>query len=289
MAKVITGADAVVHCAGALPTYPVDQIRSIVVDGTASVLRASELAGVPRVVHISSTAVYGLPDLVPTPEEYPFRPVDPYSAAKGEAERVCQRFRAGGLCVPILRPKTFLGPGRLGLFAMLFEWADDGRNFPVLSRGAARIQMLAIDDLLDAILLVLRARSETADDTFNIAAAEFGTLRESFQAVLDAAGHGKRVIGIPTRPAMVMLRLMARTGLSPVYGRLLHKLLADSYVSIEKAGVVLGFRPRHSSTDAILRTYQWWRQRTVGAARPDGRTSSDPWHQGALALAKVLF
>ncbi|GII79519.1 epimerase [Sphaerisporangium rufum] len=290
MAEVMAGADAVVHCAGALPSYPAEQIHDLIVGGTRAVLAAGRLAGVPRVVHISSTAVYGLPKLVPTPEDHPREPVDPYTRAKAEAEELAEKCRADGMCVPILRPKTFLGPGRMGLFAMLFEWAEEGRDFPVLGAGDKRIQMLAVEDLVDALAGVLDAPAEVANDTYNLAAAEFGTLREDFQAVLDAAGHGGRVRSVPAGPALAGLRLLERGRLSPVYGRLVHKLLADSYVSIDKARDRLGFRPRLSNRDAILRTYAWWRERrTAGAARGAGRTSRDAWRQGALSLAKVFF
>ncbi|MDR7274885.1 NAD-dependent epimerase/dehydratase family protein [Catenuloplanes atrovinosus] len=289
--RAMAGVRTAVHCAAALPSYPAADIRSIIVDGTGTVLGAAREAGLSRVVHISSTAVYGLPDTVPTTEEYPHRPVDAYTAAKAEAERVVDRFRADGLPVPVLRPKTFVGPGRMGLFAMLFEWADEGRHFPVLGRGDVRIQMCAMDDLVDAVSTVLTADEAVANDTYNIAAERFGTIREDFQAVLDAAGHGRRVVSVPARPAVALLGLLRRTGASPVYDRLLHKLLADSYVSIEKAKRRLGFAPRYSNRDALLRTYAWWRENRDAAVAPAsaGRTSNRPWRQGALSAAKVFF
>nr|BFE61675.1 NAD(P)-dependent oxidoreductase [Dactylosporangium thailandense] len=287
MAAAAGGADALVHCAAALPSYPADEIRSIIVGGTTNVLDAAAAARVPRVVHVSSTAVYGLPTVVPTPESYPRSPVDTYSRAKVAAEEVAERHRAGGMCLAVLRPKTFLGPGRMGLFAMLFEWAEEGRNFPVLGRGDVRIQMFAVEDLVDAVVTVLGAPADAANDTYNLAAAEFGTLREDFQAVLDAAGHGKRVVSVPARPALLALKGLQSMKLSPVYGRLLHKLMADSYVSIDRARERLGFQPRQSNRDAILATYAWWRTQKTLTSK--GRTSRDPWRQGALSAARVFF
>jgi nucleoside-diphosphate-sugar epimerase len=295
LGRAVRGADAVVHCAAALPSYPPEEIRSIIVDGTRSVLDAAGAAGVPRFVHISSTAVYGLPTQVPTGEDHPYAPVDPYSRAKVEAERLATGHRDTGAVVPVLRPKTFLGPGRMGLFSMLFQWAYEGRNFPVLGDGSVRIQMLHVADLIEAVVTVLHAPASAADDTYNIAATDFGTLREDFQAVLDAAGHGRRVVALPARPARAALGLLERARLSPVYGRLLHKLMADSYVDTRKAASRLGFVPRHSNRDAILQAFESWR---AEAARPatttrgggtDGRTSRDPWRQGVLAAAKVFF
>ena len=288
--RAFADATVVIHCAAALPSYPADQIRSIIVDGTRSVFDAARRAGVTRVLHVSSTAVYGLPKQVPTPEEHPRAPVDTYSAAKAAAEEIAERHRANGLPVAVLRPKTFLGPGRMGLFAMLFEWAEEGRNFPVLGRADVRIQMFAVDDLVDAVVTVLHADDDVANDTYNLAAERFGTLREDFQAVLDAAGHGRRVVSLPARPALAALSLLERSRLSPVYGRLLHKLMADSYVSIDKARHRLGFHPKLSNQDAILRTYEWWRaERHHAQSARDGRTSRDPWRQGVLATAKIFF
>jgi nucleoside-diphosphate-sugar epimerase len=291
MAAAVAGADAVVHCAAALPSYPADQIRSVIVEGTRNVLEAAARADVSRVVHISSTAVYGLPARVPTPEDHPREPVDTYSRAKAEAETVCEAFRERGICVPMLRPKTFLGPGRMGLFSMLFEWAEEGRNFPVLGRGDVRIQMFALEDLVDVVITTMLAPDDIANDTYNVGAAEFGTLREDFQVVLDAAGRGGRVVSLPAAPAYAALSLLERTHLSPVYGRLLRKLRSDSYVSIERAQTRLGFKPRYSNKDAILRTFDWWRtERAAGRLTTGtGTTSREPWRQGVLSLAKVLF
>lgn len=287
MVKAFQGADVVIHAAAALPSHQGKEIRSVDVDGTKSVVAAVQRAGVGRLVHISSTAVYGLPKDCPTPEDYPCVPVDAYSEAKLAAEQAVLRSRDDGLCAPILRPKTFLGPERLGLFAMLFEWADEGRHFPLLGGGRVVTQMLDVDDLCDAVQAVCERPDGVVNDTFNIGAARYATLREDFQAVLDAAGHGRRVVTVPAAPAIAVLRTLAALRLSPVYARLVHKLARDSYVSIERAADRLGYAPRHSNQQALLRTYAWWREGT--APRRAGRTHRDPWKQGALRLAKALF
>lgn len=286
LTDLFSGAAAVVHCASGLPSYSTGRLREVSVDGTRNVFETARATDVPRVIHVSSAAVYGLPSEVPTLETHPRLPVDAYSRAKAEAEEIAEEFRDAGMCVSIVRPKTFLGPGRMGLFAMLFEWAADGRDFPVLGRGDILSQMLAVEDLVEFIMLLLSAPDEVASDTYNLGAAEFGTLRAAFQSVLDAAGHGKRVVSLPAWPALPLLRLLERSHLSPVYRRLAHKLLIDSYVSIDKARERLGFSPRFSNEDAILRSYDWWcRQRPASV----GRTSRDAWRQGALSLARFFF
>lgn len=285
-----SGARYVVHAAAALPSYPDDEIADVDVGGTESVLTAARAADVDRVVHVSSTAVYGLPDHVPTPEDAPFGPVDPYSRAKIRAELACRAARRDGQTVAVLRPKTFLGPHRLGLFSMLFQWADEGRAFPLLDGGRYRSQMLDVDDLVEAVLLVMTRPAADVDTDFNIAADRFGTLAEDFQAVLDAAGYGRRVRSIPAAAALPVLRALDAAGLSPVYRRLLGKVCRESCVSTDRAREVLGFRPRWSNRATILRTYRWWREnQAVVTARAPGRTHRAPWKQGALRVAKAAF
>jgi nucleoside-diphosphate-sugar epimerase len=289
VARAIEGAQVVVHAAAALPLYSPADIRSTDVDGTGVVADAAVAAGIDRLVHVSSTAVYGVPDHHPLVEDDRLHGVGPYGEAKVLAEGVVVAARARGLCAPILRPKSFIGPERLGVFAMLYEWADEGHHFPILGSGKNRYQLLDVEDLCQAIWLAATGDRATVDDVFNIGAAVYTTLGQDFQAVLDAAGHGKRIIPIPAGPAVWVLRALERLGLSPLYQWVYETVATDSFVSIERAVTRLGYAPRHSNRDALLRNFAWYRankHRLGGAAGVSHRV---PWKQGALALAKRIF
>jgi nucleoside-diphosphate-sugar epimerase len=287
--RAIEGAGWVVHAAAALPLYSPQDIRTTDVDGTRNVLEAARTSGVPRVVHVSTTAVYGIPDHHPLREDDRLHGVGPYGEAKVEAEALCLRYRAGGLCVPILRPKSFVGPERLGVFALLYDWAQDGCNFPVLGPGTNRYQLLDVEDLCAAIHLTGTLDAARVNDTFNIGAREFGTLREDYQAVLDRAGHGKRIVSLPAAPAIWTLRALERLHLSPLYRWVYETVTEDSYVAIDKAERVLGFRPRYSNRDALLRNFEWYLANRARFAHASGVSHRVPWKQGILRLAKAFF
>jgi nucleoside-diphosphate-sugar epimerase len=288
VARAIEGCDVVVHAAAALPLYPPDEIHTIDVDGTRTVLEVARAAGCKRVVHVSSTAVYGVPDHHPLIESDPLSGVGPYGTAKVEAERVCEEARAAGQVVAILRPKSFVGPERLGVFAMLYEWAREGRDFPILGSGANRYQLLDVEDLCTAIVAAATAPTDRANDTFNVGAAEFTTLREDFQAVLDDAGHGGHIRSLPSAPAVAVLRVLERVKLSPLYPWIYATVTEDSFVSIDKAQNQLAWQPRYSNQQALIRNFRWYCDHadSLGAA---GVTHRAPWKQGALALAKLAF
>jgi nucleoside-diphosphate-sugar epimerase len=264
-------------------------ILSTGVEGTRQVLDAALRHGVARVVHISSTAVYGIPERHPLYEDDPLRGVGPYGEAKVLAEEVCREYRRRGACVTILRPKSFVGPERLGIFSLLYDWAASGKGFPLPGGGDNRYQLLDVEDLCEAIERVVEADVSKANDTFNIGAREFATLREDFQAVLDRAGYGKRIVALPAAPMLAALRVLEALRLSPLYHWTYGTVTADSYVSVEKAERVLGFDPRFSNREALLRNFQWYLDHRTQASQSFGVSHRTPWKQGALRIAKAFF
>lgn len=287
--RALKDADFVVHAAAALPLYPPDEIHTTDVDGTRNVLASAKAQGVKRVVHISSTAVYGIPDHHPLREDDPRIGVGPYGEAKVAAEDICLAFRDEGLIAPLIRPKSFVGPERLGVFALLYDWAQDGRGFPLLGAGDNRYQLLDVEDLCDAIYLCCTLADEAVNDTFNIGAKEFGTMGEDYQAVLDYAGFGKKVAPLPAEPAIWLLRTLEALNLSPLYKWVYETAAKDSYVSIERAEAKLGFQPKYSNKDALLRNFQWYLDNRSAISKQSGVSHRVAWSQGVLRLAKLFF
>lgn len=287
--RAMIGADVVVHTAAALPLYSPEDIRTTDIDGTRNVLSIAKELGIRRVVHISSTAVYGIPDHHPLREEDILDGVGEYGKAKIAAEKVCEEYREKGLCVPILRPKSFIGPERLGVFALLYDWARDGRNFPMVGWGDNRYQLLDVSDLCSAIYACGTQDESVVNDTFNIGAKEFTTMKEDYQAVLDRAGFGKKVVGFPALPVIWTLRLLDFLGVSPLYKWVYETASKDSFVSIEKAQRVLGFSPQYSNKQALVRNYDWYVAHVNEFQNASGVSHRVPWKQGALSLVKKLF
>ncbi len=286
--RAMEGVTHVVHAAAALPSYTPADIYSTDVDGTRLVFETARRHGVARVVLISSTAVYGIPDNTVHEDSY-LEGIGPYGNAKIQAEMTALDYRARGLVVPILRPKTFIGPERLGVFDILFDWALDGRNFPVLGNGNNRYQFLHVHDLCRAIEMSLTLPGEQVNDTFNIGAMDYGTLRSDYQAVLDHAGFGKQVIPVPATPAIAALRVLEALHLSPIYRWVYETAVKDSEVTIQRVAERMGFRPRYSNRDALLDNFNWYHaHRAEFVARSD-HSHRAPWKQGAIGIIKRAF
>jgi nucleoside-diphosphate-sugar epimerase len=284
--SLVAGADVLVHAAAALPIRGSHaEIRSVNIDGTATLFAAALEAGVRRAVHISTTAVYGIPETHPIGEDAPLHGVGHYGRSKIEAEALCHEFARRGLDVVVLRPKTFIGPERLGVFEILFDWVREGRRIYVLGNGENRYQLLAVEDLVETI--VLASAAPVAGETLNVGAEEFGTVRSDLERLIAHAGSASRVTPVPARPAELALRGLELARLSPLVEWHYKTAHRDSHVAVDKAERLLGWQPRFSNAEALTQTYDWYLANR-GRLAAAGTTHRVPWNQRALAVLKRI-
>lgn len=282
------GVDVVIHCAGALPLWSSEAIWATNTYGTMKVLNLSRMLGVKRVVYISSTSVYGIPEVHPVYEDSPLVGVGDYGTSKIWAEKICGDYR-DELCVPILRPKTFAGAKRLGVFQILCDWVKSGKNIPIVGNGNNKYQLLHIDDLVDAIYLVATAHEDMVNDTFNVGATEFGTMKSDLQQLLDYAGFGKGIVCIPSWLVIPVLKVLEKLHLSPLYEWIYETADKDHYVSVDKIQQKLGWIPIRSTADVWIDTYKWYLEEYANKKVKTGISHRVAWKQGVLKLAKVFF
>lgn len=115
VARSCEGIEVVFHLAAliAIP-YSYQAPASFVetnVAGTMNVLEGVRRAGCGRLVHTSTSEVYGTPDTVPIKESHPLKGQSPYSASKIAADKLCEAYHASfGVPVTVLRPFNTYGP-----------------------------------------------------------------------------------------------------------------------------------------------------------------------------------
>lgn len=284
LTELLRGVEVVVHCAAALALAPPEEIDAVNAEGTRIVLECCAAAGVRRCVYIGTTAVYGMPKFHPIFEDAPLDPMGPYGIAKAKAEAYCRA--AEGVETVRVRPKSFIGTGRLGIFQVLFDWIEAGKRIYILGDGTNRFQLLDVRDLVDAIYLAaLKGRDK---EVYNIGAEKFGTVNEDVGALLAHAGSGSSAVHIPSRPAKAILAALEMLHISPIYRWVYDTADQDSYVSIDKAKQELGWMPRYSNRDALIDTYDWYMREGRELAKRTGTSHRVAWKQGALRLLKAI-
>jgi nucleoside-diphosphate-sugar epimerase len=256
-------------------------------DGTRNLLGACLEAGVRKVVHTSSSAVFGVPERNPVTEDMRPTPREDYGRAKLAAEELCAEFAGRGLDVSIVRPRTILGHGRLGIMQILFEWVRQGRNIPVLGGGENVYQFVHAEDLADA---GIKAAARPGFRVYHVGAERYGTMRETLEGLVEHANTGSRVRSVPMGPAVLGMRLASVLGLSPLgpyhalmYGR-------SMYFDTSRAEQELDWRPRYSNVEMIRQSYDWYVRHREQVLRQHGASHHrSPVKQGVLALVSRML
>jgi nucleoside-diphosphate-sugar epimerase len=286
--SAVDGVDVVYHNVAQVPlAKDVDLFKSVNELGTENILKAAHEAGVNKLIYTSSSAVFGVPDINPVTEATRPKPGEEYGLAKYKGELMCHQYQSLGLDVSIIRPRTIMGHGRLGIFQILFEWIAEGYNIPVLGDGNNIYQFVHSDDLAEACIL---AGNRSGSDIFNCGAAVFGSMRNVLEDLCDYAKTGSKVKSVPMTPAVLGMRLTSALGLSPLgayhslmYGR-------SMYFDITKAQRDLGWKPRYSNTEMFIESYDWYlKNRELVLNQAGASHHRSAVKQGVLNLIKRVL
>lgn len=286
--RACDGVDVVHHNVAQVPLAKDKELFwSVNVGGAENLLGACAKHRVKKVVLTSSSAIFGVPPRNPVDDTVAPHPQEAYGRAKLEAETVARRFvEREDLDVSIVRPRTILGHGRLGIFQILFEWVRTGKPVWVLGRGDNRYQFVHADDLADACI---RAGEVSGAETFNIGTERFGTMREALESLVRHAGTGSRVRSMPTRPAIVGMEVTSKLGLSPLgaYHSLMYA--REMWFDVSKAKEKLGWRSTRSNEEMFRESYDWYvAHRDEVLARTNASHHRSPVKQGVLRLLEYV-
>jgi len=285
--RAMRGVDVVHHNVALVPlTKSGTKFWDVNVEGSRIAAEAAVAAGVRAFVHMSSSAVYGLPAECPITAGTGPGPVEIYGRAKLAGERavsaVCE---AGDLPLVVIRPRTLLGEGRLGIFQILFEWIEAGRNVYVIGSGDVPFQFLHAHDLMDFYLLAI---DDGRPGVYNVGTDRYGTLRAGLETLIRHAGTSSAVKSLPERPTIATLRVLDALRLSPLapwHYLTYHKAFAFDVQPL----VAMGWRPRYSNDEMLRESYEWFlAHRDVGLTDGASSPHRTPVRQGLLWLLKQI-
>jgi nucleoside-diphosphate-sugar epimerase len=286
LTELMRGCDIVHHNAAMVPlTKSGKEFWSVNVDGARTVAEVAATAKVRAFIHVSSSAIFGVPHRVPITAETPASPAEIYGQSKSAGEQaVVATCHAADVPLIVIRPRTILGAGRLGIFQILFEWIRESRNVYVIGSGDVPFQFIHSHDLMDAYLLAL---DQGKPGTYNVGTDQFGTLRQALENLIRYAGSGSKVKSLPEQLTIRTLQVLDLLGLSP--------LAPFHYLTYHKAFVFdieplrrLGWVPRYSNDRMFRESYDWFlehgHERTANATSEHRKAVKE----GALWLVRKL-
>jgi UDP-glucose 4-epimerase len=193
--------------------------------GALNLLATCHRHGVKRIVFSSTGgALYGETDVLPTPEDYPITPENPYGIAKRSVEFYLEFYRAvHGLEPTVLRFANVYGPrqalkGEAGVVALFTKALLRGEQPTVFGDGKQTRDYVYVDDVVDAVLAVLDKHVLGA---YNVGTGVETSVNELYRALaklLDnpwAAKHGPAIPGELQRSALDASAFTKATGWKP--------------------------------------------------------------------------
>lgn len=241
----VAGVDAVLHLA-ALIAIPYSYVapRSYVdtnVTGTLNVLEAVRAHHVPRMVHTSTSEVYGTPESVPITESHPLRGQSPYSATKIAADKMCEAFALSfGTPVVTLRPFNTYGPrqsARAVIPTVLGQLLSGVTHLRLGSTTPQR-DFTFVTDTCDGFIRAASADLQPGE-TVQLGTGSTVSIGEVVRLCMEVTGRAAEVVtdDARVRPS----------------GSEVHVLLSDP----ANAKARLGWTPSVGLVDGLRRTAQW--------------------------------
>jgi acetylornithine/succinyldiaminopimelate/putrescine aminotransferase/nucleoside-diphosphate-sugar epimerase len=271
LAGAAEGCRYVLHCGAMVSDWATaKEVSAVNVAGTRNLLEACARASVQRLVHFSSTDVYGYPGSVGVEESYAGTGFSNwYAQTKLAAELVVRRAaKAHELDAVILRPATVYGPGSREVVLEIAR-AIRGGNMVLIDRGRAVAGLCFIDNLLDAALLAMH-HEHAPGHAFNATDGLDVTWRQLADGLAEGLGCAPARWSIPYRLAEGIgfslehgYRALHRTTkltTRPLLSRqAVHVMGIDQSFSNEKARELLGWEPRVGYADGLAATLDWLR------------------------------
>ena len=250
------GVDVIHHNVAQVPLAKNRHLfESVNIQGTKNLLEAAKRNSIRKVIYTSSSAVFGVPKSNPVTEQSTPTPMEAYGQAKYEAEKLCHAYVEKGCDISIIRPRTIMGHGRLGIFQILFEWIYQGANVPVFDDGKNIYQFVHADDLAELCRL---AGEKSGATIYNCGAKEFASMRAVLEHLCEHSQTGSKVRSVPMTPAVWGMKITSALGLSPLgayhalmYGR-------SMYFDTSKAEKELAWTPKYSNNQMFVESYQWY-------------------------------
>ena len=262
--QAVEGAAIIYHLAGRLyhPGTPAELYLETHVAGTRTLLQACVgQRQLQRIVHVSTTGVYGVTGKAPAAEDAPFAPTNPYEATKLAGELLALRaYQKRGLPVTVARPGLVYGPGDLHLLG--FFRAIKKGLFRVIDGGRALLHPVYIDDLIAALLLCAGSPG-ACGRSYNLGGDQHVTVRELATVIARAMGRKLPTGSIPLWLANLASDAFALTPgmkgeLAPLTRSRVQFLTNSRIYDISRARSELGYAPVVGLEEGMKLTASWY-------------------------------
>ncbi len=249
--EAVNGADAVIHEAAlASVTRSIEDpltVNQVNVEGTLNLLKACVELGVKKLIYASSSSIYGDTPTLPKREDMKPNPLSPYAVSKYAGEEFCRVFhKVYGLEAVALRYFNVYGPRQQygpysGVITIFINRLLNGQPPIIFGDGEQTRDFTYVKDVAEATVKALEAK-QVGGEAINIASSSPISINNL---------------------ASLLIELMGFKEVKPLYTEPRKGDVKYSYADIHKAEALLGWKPRTSLTEGLIKTIDWFREQSM--------------------------
>jgi nucleoside-diphosphate-sugar epimerase len=266
--KISEGADFIIHSAAlSSPWGKYQEFQRANIMATENILSACKKNKVRRLVHISTPSIYfDYNDRFDIKEDFlPAKFVNYYAETKYKAEKLIDKASEGGLEAISLRPRAIVGAGDTTIMPRLLK-AQEAGKLKIIGDGKNIVDVTSVSNVLDAVILSLKAPKEALGHKYNITNGDPIALWELVSQTFERLNLTLNRKKIPFVVALNVARVLETIAkISPGYQEPVLTcygvgILAKSMtMNIDKAKTLLGYQPRQKNLEAVDEFVNWWK------------------------------
>ena len=248
---------AVIHLA-AIPSIEKgseELYNQVNLGGTVTVVKLAKKYNVASVIYTSSSTVYGQPKVLPIAEVAETPPIGKYGKTKLEAENCVLDYNSKGQKGIVIRPRVVMGPGRMGIFDLLFNAIYKSNLIPIIGTGKNRFQFTDVRDLSEVIVKFIGAGR---GGVYNVGCDTKLTVHQLLTQSIKSVGSGSKILKTPSWPIKLALTLFNKLNISPLMEEQYNIANLDFVLDTTKVKSELNWKPKHTDVECLVNAYNWW-------------------------------
>jgi len=228
---------------------------SVNLGGTNLITKLAKQYGVKTVVYSSSSTVYGKPKVLPISELADTPPIGKYGQTKLAAEQAVLDLNKNGMKGVVIRPRVVMGPGRMGIFDLLFNAIYWSKSVPIVGSGKNRFQFT---DVRDLSFVMVQFLSRGQGGIYNVGCDTELNVAQLLSQTIKNAGSKSKVIKTPALPIKLLLTALNKLGISPLMEEQYNIANLDFVLNTSKVKEELDWKPRYNDVTCLTNAYKWW-------------------------------
>ena len=185
----------------------------------------------------------------------------------------------------VIRPRVVMGPGRMGIFDLLFNAIYKSNLIPIIGMGKNRFQFTDVRDLSEVIVKFIGIGK---GGVYNVGCDTKLNVHQLLTQSIKSVGSGSKILITPSWPIKLALTIFNKLNISPLMEEQYNIANLDFVLDTTKVKSELDWQPKHTDVECLVNAYNWWVKEKKNMSRDNLRKNLG-YSENLKHLIRVVF